>query len=422
MISNLKQANRYTLESLQIIDKVTGDAKQENKGRLFMTNKGMADLSKVKILHFGTDTVRQLYKGIPYPELLKQLEYSLETDSLITLNDHLFSVSKMGKMSGYRYKLQNNVLGIIILVASYYVDLSKEGTHLKIEVSPHCIIKKRSETTNFLHRFAKRCLQKGYYPSAVAIHLACDFQGWKPAKDFLDKFITRSKTIKTYMGISEGSFNLSEVATIYGDCQSFTFGKADAMQVCLYRKDLEADKHDKTDFWRGVWGDSYKSKQDVWRLEVRFHHTVLNELANGMGLKDMVTAYRWYPYLREIWDYALNNNRLELTKNFISPIWQLLRDDAPDNLKSKYAFIPCVRQKKTVTASSVRNIANMVGNMVSLFAREQIEFTDFWVNLQKMPIFCIIEKRLEDVGKSLDEFREKLERSYLDRYLIGKAA
>lgn len=423
MNSKLKQANRYSPSSLKIVDTKTGETKQDEKGRLFLTNKGMCDLSKVKILHFGTDTVRQLYKGVPRPELLKSLEYSLETDGLFTLNDHVFSVSKMGKMSGYRYKLQNNVIGIIILVASYYVDLNKEGTHLKIEVSPQCIIKRRSETTNFLHRFAKQCLQKGYAPSAVAIHLACDFQGWRPTKDFLERFITRSKVIKTYMGISDGSFNVSEVATVYGDGQSYTFGKADSLQLCLYRKDLEADKHDKTDFWQGVWGDAYDSKQEVWRLELRFHHTVLNELANGMGVKNPTTAYRWYPYLREIWDYGLNNNRLELSKNFISPIWQLLRDDAPDKLASKYAFIPCVRQKKTVTSSPIRNIANMLGNMVSLYARQlDFDFEPLWQDIQNLRIFPLIKQRLQDTGKTIDYLREKLETSMLDRYLIGKAA
>lgn len=418
----LKESKRFSLDSLKVIDSSTGEATQDLKGGLFLTNQGICDLSKVKILHFGTDTIRQLYKGIPRKELLTQLDIALDTDGTFTLLDHVFSVSKMGKMSGYRYKLQNNVLGIIILVASYYTNLDKEGTHLKIEVSPHCIIKRRSETTNFLHRFAKQCLQRGWQPSAVAIHLACDFQGWKPAKEFLDKFVTRTKNIKTYLGIADASFNLSEVATVYGDAQSFTFGKADALQVCLYRKDLEANKHDKIDFWEGVWGQDYDSNQEVWRLELRFHHTVLNELAQGMGVKSPTTAYRWYPYLREIWDYGLNNNRLELSKNYISPIWQLLRDDAPNKLASKYAFIPCVRQKKSVTPSTIRNIANMLGNMVSLYARQQIEFTYLWDCVQRLHIFPLIKTHLHNTGKSLEFLREKLEASMVDRYLIGKAA
>ncbi|MCB1658224.1 MAG: hypothetical protein KDI39_08365 [Pseudomonadales bacterium] len=421
MNTTLKQANRYSYESLQTVDKITGDTLQDVKGRLFMTNKGMFDLSKVNFLHFGVDTVRQLYTGVPRPEILQFLDDALHGEGLYTLNDHVFSVSKMGKLSGYRYKLQNNALGIIILVASYYVDLQKEGTHLKIEVSPHCLLKRRSETTNFLHRFAKQCLQKGYKPCAVALHIACDFQGWQPAKDFMEKFVTRSKTVKTYMGISDGSFDISQVATIYGENQSITFGKASSTQICLYRKDLEADKHDKIDFWRGVWGDNYQSNKDVWRLEVRFHHTVLNELGQGMGV-DSTTAYHWYSKIREIWDYALNNNRLELSKNFISPIWQLLRDDGPDMLVKKYAFIPCIRQKKSVTASPIRNISNMLGNMISLFARQHIDFIDFWQSVLSLPIFPIIQQRLDDIGQTLDDLREKLERSYLDRYLIGKAA
>lgn len=422
MNKRVRESNRYSVQSLKAIDMATKEAKQDPKGSLFMTHKGMVDLSKVNILHFGTDTIRQLYKGIPRKALLKQLDYALDTDALFSLLGHSFSVSKMGKMSGYRYKLQNNALGIIILVASYYANLETEGTHLKIEVSPHFIIKRRSETTNFLHRFASQCLNKGWHASAVAIHLCCDFQGYQPPKDFLDKFVTRTKNIKAYLGVSEASFNLSEVATTYGDGQSFTFGKADALQVCLYRKDLEIEKHDKEDFWHGVWGEKYNPALPVWRIELRFHHTVLNELAQGMGIKNATTAYRWYPYLREIWSYGLNNNRLESSSYTLSPIWQFLRDDAPDNLRSKYAFIPCVREKKSVSPSVVRNIANLLGNMVSLYARQRFSIDQLWEYVQGLHVFPLIKTHLKDTGKSLEFLRDKLESSMLDRYLIGKAA
>ena len=422
MNKRVRESNRYSVQSLKVIDMVTKEAKHDPKGTLFMTHKGMVDLSKVNILHFGTDTIRQLYKGIPRKVLLKQLDYALDTDCLYTLLDHPFSVSKMGKMSGYRYKLQNNALGIIILVASYYSNLETEGTHLKIEVSPNFILKRRSETTNFLHRFASQCLEKGWHASAVAIHLCCDFQGYQPPKDFLDKFVTRTKNIKAYLGISDASFNLSEVATTYGDGQSFTFGKADALQVCLYRKDLEIEKHDKQEFWHGVWGEKYNPALPVWRIELRFHHTVLNELAQGMGIKNATTAYRWYPYLREIWNYGLNNNRLESSTHTLSPIWQLLRDDGPDNLRAKYAFIPCVREKKSVSPSVVRNIANLLGNMVSLYARQRCSIDDLWQYVQGLHIFPLIKTHLKDTGKSLEFLRDKLESSMVDRYLIGKAA
>jgi hypothetical protein len=141
-----------------------------------------------------------------------------------------------------------------------------------------------------------------------------------------------------------------------------------------------------------------------------------------MGIKNATTAYRWYPYLREIWSYGLNNNRLESSSYTLSPIWQLLRDDAPDNLRSKYAFIPCVREKKSVSPSVIRNIANLLGNMVSLYARQRFSIDELWEYVQGLHVFPLITTHLKDTGKSLDFLRDKLESSMLDRYLIGKAA
>ncbi len=422
MNKKVKESKRYSLNSLKVLDMHTRQPKEDPKGRLFATSKGMVDLSKVNILHFGTDTIRQLYHGIPRQPLLEQLQATLDDDqSLFTLCGHPFSVSKMGKMSGYRYKLQNNALGIIILFGWYYAALETEGTHLKIEVSPHLIMKRKSDTTNFLHRFASQCLEKGWKPSAVALHLACDFQGWSPTPDFIDKFITRTKNIKQYFGIADASFNLSEVATVYGKSQSFTFGKADAMQICLYQKDLEADKRDKSEFWESVWGEAYNPKLPVWRLEVRFHHQVLNELANCLGKKNLTTSYRWYPYLREIWSYALDNNRLEISTHHLAPVWQLLRDDGPDNIKSMMAF-PISRTKKKTTGSVARNIANFLGNLVSLYARQFFTFKQFWEYIQGLHIWPLILSHYHGKGLGINDIRDKLESSMLDRYLIGKAA
>lgn len=412
----------------KVFDFATRQPKQDDKGKLFQLGSVVHDLSGVNILHFGTDTIRQLYKGVVRADFLHSLDECLNNQDFFTLLDFPFTVSRMSKMSGYRYKLQNNALGLVLLIGSFYAPLDDNGTHLKIEVSPHLIVKKRSDTTNFLTRFASRILCKGWSPSAVALHLAVDFQGYEFPHDLIDNFVTRAKMIKTYSSCPVGELSYNDkiplVAMVYGQRDSYTFGRADALQVCIYRKDLEIDRHDKRDFWEGVWGDKYNKNLPVWRVEVRFHHSVLCELAQGMGLgyNGLPTSYRWYKYTREIWDYALNCNRFEFSKGKLSPIWQLLRDDAPDNLRSKSAFVPCVRQKKTVSPSTARNISNFLGNSVSLYARSRVDFDDYMDFVRGSHIWPLIQKNIQTFGKSEQWFSDKMQKSYISRFTLGKAA
>ncbi|WP_410966908.1 hypothetical protein, partial [Salmonella sp. SAL04277] len=75
-------------------------------------------------------------------------------------------------------------------------------------------------------------------------------------------------------------------ASVYGRGETYMFGSASGLQLCIYNKTLQARATDKLDYWSKVWaslngdpfgdGDpAYKPEEDVWRLEFRFHHSVI---------------------------------------------------------------------------------------------------------------------------------------------------
>lgn len=392
---------------------------QDSSGRLFLSSTGKSfDMSGVELLHFGIDTVRQLYKGTFTAETLGQLQATLELPSdTFTLNGQRFHLSKMGKVSGYRYKLQNNELGLVLLVGSYYAKANTEGAHLKIEASPHLI---KSMTTNRLDRFLSQfadLLLKDAKPSGVALHFSVDFQGWEPERDFLERFVTRSRSFRDYFGLDECKFNFSDVATSYGKGESFTFGKADSLQTCLYRKDKEAIKRDKIDYWRGVWGAAYNPSLPVWRLEVRFHHTVLLDLGRDLSAV-FLTLPDVEPYIDDVWHYALTNNRLELKKNNMAPIWQILRDDvliSPPLKKLR-------RVKKTSAGNVGFNIANSLGNLLSIYSREKKPFKAFWSAVKQLHIWELIKSYYWSRGMSEAAIYNHLQKAFFQRKLLGNAA
>ena len=75
----------------------------------------LVDYSKLLFCGCSIDTVRQLYSGTLKAE---EIEDTIEHK---TFEVHYpaygrFHVAKMGKLLGYRYKLQNNSDGIVILL------------------------------------------------------------------------------------------------------------------------------------------------------------------------------------------------------------------------------------------------------------------------------------------------------------------
>lgn len=90
-------------------------------------------------------------------------------------------------------------------------------------------------------------------PVGIALHLAVDFQGWKPPQDFAQHFVTRARTISVHNGMSDFHFQGLEGSTVNGKGETYNFGKANSLQVCLYDKSKEIDVSDKRAFIESIW-------------------------------------------------------------------------------------------------------------------------------------------------------------------------
>ncbi|HBO5529581.1 hypothetical protein ACLBVN_33270, partial [Pseudomonas aeruginosa] len=112
-----------------------GDFHKSPKGMLFMDplNGQFTDLSGVRILRCGVDTVRQLYNGKLRPEVMALFDLSVD---VVEFAGYEWSKGRIGRDSGYQYRLQNAEMGLILLIKNHNIKVDTIGSHLKIEVSP----------------------------------------------------------------------------------------------------------------------------------------------------------------------------------------------------------------------------------------------------------------------------------------------
>src|SRR3990167_5874712 len=96
--------------------------KESETGRVFFDQKTakITDLTKVRLLRCGVDTVRQLYKGLIRPEIMALFD---NPGTLVDFAGQRWHSGRVGRDSGYQYKLQNADLGIILLVKNFNAKL-----------------------------------------------------------------------------------------------------------------------------------------------------------------------------------------------------------------------------------------------------------------------------------------------------------
>lgn len=427
----VKFSNRYCLDDMFLSE--SDSVPLNSKGLMFESGIGLHDLGGVRILASTVDTVKQIYRGKLYTKLIDRLDKKLEENVEIFDGGPIgpWHLSKIGKKSGYKYKLQNNELGIIILIKNAYMKIEDVASHVKIEISPHCIRRDESFKEGIptgLLQFEMdklaRWLMVAYEPAGVTIHMAVDVQGWQPEGNFLEKFVTRTRTSKSFSGI--GSFdmkNLSEIATTYDDIQSLLFGKATSMQMAIYRKDKEILKSDKVDYFHNLWKEEsagwFDSEKPVWRIELRLHHGVMGDI--GRGFDTEIESYQQaVPYLTNVWKYGLDRNRLMLTTSFIDPFWQMIIEDVEFKRPAKGVIVKRIKKKSFSCAG--RNVAMMIGNMITLCARRQMKAIEVLKMLKGMALYADIEEYLAHKGLIEVHLLEMIDRGLQLRLLIGKAA
>lgn len=413
-----------------------------DKGLLFVHPKfgKVADLYQDNFQIVGTyvDTLRQLFKGRMNLDFLTDCEHS------ITLGEKTFQflgldwlIGKSSKSSGYQFRLQNNQLGVIIFFKMFHSKAESESSHLKIECSPW-LLDSRSpkEVDKFLAKIARRILHcaEPHYP---AIHLAVDMQGWKPDNNLSERMLCRSRRVAQFNGIDTAEYNVSEVSCIYDRSQSFKFGAAGAVQLAINNKTIQARTVDKFDYMEHKWDEStkteegasgYDPEQDVFRVEVRFHHSVIQQFALGTTNKDtgeigvkMNTYSDIINHIQALWTYGLKSFKLKYNSNYIDPIWTILQDDIvfkfpessyTDNLHYK-------RYYKKPTSFSGKNYQLVLGNFLSSCARKSLEFKTVLKELQSMIIWEDITHHYLKSKVTERQLVDRLRDSYLKRLLLG---
>lgn len=434
------------------LDRFNEVFEQELLGRYFVGNDQAFDLSNIKILYTSVDTVRQLYKMHLDPVFIEKLDTIMDQDGfhvrICSINGYDF-VLKRGGASGYKYILQNNEWGLTVLVKHQKTKAESSGSHLKIEVSPKLISEHSGESLNLLmDNIADLISLKGNYQRhAVAPHLAIDFQGWEPPVGFDQKLTCRSRRVALRNGISQLQLD-TDICSIYGRGQSYTFGAANSLQMALYNKSEEAKSSDKLDYFEQCWSRKsedfdtpvYDTEKPVWRLELRFHHSVIKQFSdmnvkhpvNCIGEAGQVEAYGpmnvtrlnsyedLIPHLGGLWNYALNNFRYDLNSRYIHPVWSVFMTESGfDQFQHDFVYR---RKYKTAGLGNEKNIAIALGNMLSIFARNKISAGKAHAFIKKSGIYNDILRYYKARGMDRADVFRFIENGLIQRRLTSKLA
>lgn len=379
-------------------------------GRTFVNPKTakVSDLSGVRLLRCAVDTVRQMYRG----RINQSVLALFDNPKIVELGGYLWHASRVGRDSGYQYKLQNNDLGIILLIKNFNVKPEDHGPHLKIEVSPHFIeYHSPSSLQKKIDSLASLVLED-LQPNQCAVHLALDVQGWTPPADTVHRMQCRSKRVRDISGVD--SIEWAANASVYGLNETFMFGSASGLQLSIYNKTKQAKATDRLDFWRSIWSKAYadldtplyEANDDVWRIEIRYHHSVVQQFADGSvdvrtgELIGTRTFAELAGHLQGLWEYGFEAFKLLDSKGVYSAAWTLFCDDAvvqtgAECLSEQHHY---KRHYKTASGFSGKNIELFLGNFVSLIARERVGATKAFKQLKAWSFYNVILEHFEDKG------------------------
>lgn len=393
---------------MKIKDQIRVDhltAVENPKGKLFVDPQtaALTDVSKANILRCGVDTVRQLYRGIVKPEVLSLFE---TPGQMVDFAGQRWQTGRVGRDSGYQYKLQNANLGFILLIKNFNSKIDAIGPHLKIEVSPHAIDNLSPERLQGRLDFYAESVLDHCEMNQCAVHLALDVQGWTPPDDLVARLHCKARAQRDISGIKEIVWKL-ESAT-YGRGQSHLFGSAGAVQLAIYNKTLQAKSTDKLDYWESVWkrrdsfdeGDplNYDPERDVWRIELRFHHSVIEQFSQGSihsSCGEAIQTRSFFllaAHLDGLWRYGMNQFKLISRPGYFDPFWTVFRDDVrvdieADSLLDETEY---KRYYKTARGFSGKNVELWLGNLISLAARQQVKPKKLFDEARKLEIWPVI--------------------------------
>lgn len=154
----------------------------------------------------------------------------------------------------------------------------------------------------------------------------------------------------------------------------------------------------------------------MWRLEFRFHHSVVKQVqqldnipaVKYIQLKDQLTSF-----LR----YGLDVFRLDCSKTYIDPFWQLLYEDVL--IRNEVSSFVVRRVYKTPALGSEKNLALAIGNLLSIYARYKYSTSQVIQYLKAAGLWSELCTYWEFSGK---DPQEQISKGLALRRLVGKAA
>lgn len=404
------------------------------KGRFFYDGQSFMDLSKLNILRCGVDTVRQLYRGYIKSGLLDIFEKS----GIIFFGDHEWHAGRIGRDSGYQFKLQNADLGLVLLIKNFNVKPELSGPHLKIEVSPHLIEEQSPAKLQALMDQYASLILDDIDTNQAAVHIAIDVQGWQPPADIVSRMHCRSRVVRQFDAIDTVDF--SHLSVTYGRGETYMFGSPSSVQLCIYNKTAQAKATDKLDFWQHIWRktdnpfedcpSNYNAEAPVWRIELRFHHSVVKQFAEGSKLQGTNVPIYFDNYhalsyhLDGLLKYGFESFKFLHSPSRFHPAWTVLMQDLKVGVPVTSLFdkTDYKRYYKTSKGFSGKNIELMIGNAISLAARDSLTPKQLINALQTLPFWPTIKDFYHDKGIDSTALKEHITKLLNERYVRwGKA-
>jgi len=406
----------------------------DSSSRAFVSH----DYSNVRILHHGIDTVRQLIEGVPDLSLIDKFEALIadhEFHMPILIDPALpgqWVLRRMGKSSGYRYSLQNAVFGVQIFFISRFQKYEKHltdpdagidchepvyGSHLKIQTQS--LFNNHHTDAQFESFYKTVCsyffMTTGWRYKAVAVHLACDLQGWDPTIDMLDNVLVASNKQRIDNGIEKVDLDVHGV--IHGrQFETVTLGNVRFTQFTVYDKLARADKDmGSRTYWETVYQNNrpdFDKTQTVRRVEIRYSHNVILQMSDylvrsffekmpanftptesfELQANDEVGLRSYFqlkPYLNALWQHGLGKSFRYLydyanDKKTLHPIWSILLQEV-DWGGDRYVDLKRLYRKpvdtRDVEKKEKKNVQMALANMVSIVTRNMSDILDDLHNL-----------------------------------------
>jgi len=192
-------------------------------GNHFYNQNSSHDLSGLRYLHCGVDTIKQLYNCLLNQEVLKEIQSAYDSgDRVLVVGGIDWALTRSSKASGYQYILKNLDLGFVVLLKSFYAEPDLSGSHVKIECTPQLIAEHTPKTLDAeIHAIASLFAFQ-LVPVGISCHIAVDVKGFEIPADLEARLVAKAKRQYKFNCISNAQLDLNETAVIYGAGQSYT--------------------------------------------------------------------------------------------------------------------------------------------------------------------------------------------------------